>query len=71
MTCHDSLPGLPAVSSLMPLHQRLRNTELSRDPNNGHWIGTIHDGLRILEASIDALTDEQRSALCTSMEKSK
>jgi len=67
MTCHDHLRGLPAVSSLMPLHVRLRDSTLTRDPNTGHWIGSVQDGLKILDVSFDQLNEEQRAILRTSL----
>jgi hypothetical protein len=51
----------------MPLHQRLRDTTITRDPNSGAWIGTVNDGMKIMSVSLDQLNEEQRATLRKSL----
>jgi hypothetical protein len=51
----------------MPIHQRLRDGTLSRDPNTGHWVGGVQDGMKILTVSIDQLNEDERASLRKSL----
>jgi len=38
-----------------------------RDPNAGHWIGGVQDGMRILGVSFDQLNEDERASLRKSL----
>ena len=70
MICHDHLPGLPACSSLVPIHPRWRHLseQLSR-ADDGRWIGSIHTWGEILILSIELMTDAEKAEARASIDR--
>lgn len=52
-----------ACGGLLPLHPRLIEHGMSRDPKSGQLCGSLRAGAELLILSIERLTPEQKAAV--------